>query len=83
MGVADLDKSLFVRRAFDVLDESETGTISFEEFVIGVWNYCTLDQSALVLFAFDMCDLDNTGTGRVYVRMCDSTCAWPSLLRPC
>ena len=34
---------------------------TFDEFVVAMWNYCTLDRSALLLFAFDMCDLDSTG----------------------
>ena len=59
--VPDFDPSLFVRRAFDVLDEDGRGCVRFREFVIGLWNYCTLDRSALLLFAFDMCDFDNTG----------------------
>jgi hypothetical protein len=37
------------------------GAQSFDEFVVALWNYCTLDKSALLLFAFDMCDLDSTG----------------------
>ena len=34
---------------------------TFDEYVVSLWNYCTLDRSALLLFAFDMCDLDATG----------------------
>jgi hypothetical protein len=49
---------------------------SFDEFVVALWNYCTLDRSALLLFAFDMCDLDNTGE----IGGCD--CLPPSLPLP-
>ncbi len=46
------------------VDEFVVGPVltqSFDEFVVALWNYCTLDRSALLLFAFDMCDLDSTG----------------------
>jgi hypothetical protein len=44
---AELDNSLFVRRAFNVFDEEEAGRIGFIPFVVGIWNYATLDHSAL------------------------------------
>jgi hypothetical protein len=38
---------MFVRRAFDVFDELEAGQIEFLPFVVGIWNYATMDHSAL------------------------------------
>ena len=60
--VLELEDALFVRRAFDVFDSDGNGHLEFHEFLVGLWNYCTLDHSSLLLFAFDLCDLDHTGT---------------------
>ena len=38
-----------------------SGEIDFREFVIALWNYCTLGKAALILFAFDLYDNDNSG----------------------
>jgi serine/threonine-protein phosphatase 2B regulatory subunit len=57
----DLDRTEFARRVFTVFDEDNSGTVDFCEFVLALWNYCTLGKSALVMFAFDLYDLDGSG----------------------
>ena len=43
------------------MDEDGNGVVDFKEFVVAVWNYCTLSPSALVHFAFDLYDRDESG----------------------
>ncbi len=53
---------MFTERIFDVMDEDGKGSIDFREFVIGCYNYCTLDQDSMVTFAFDLYDADSSGS---------------------
>lgn len=41
---------------------SSGGRIEFHEFVLSLWNYCTLDKNALVCFAFTLYDTDGSGS---------------------
>eukprot|EP00638_Chattonella_subsalsa_P015505 CAMPEP_0117846170 /NCGR_PEP_ID=MMETSP0949-20121206/18795_1 /TAXON_ID=44440 /ORGANISM="Chattonella subsalsa, Strain CCMP2191" /LENGTH=244 /DNA_ID=CAMNT_0005692047 /DNA_START=141 /DNA_END=872 /DNA_ORIENTATION=+ len=51
----------FSERVFKIFDEDGSGEIDFREFVIAMWNYCTLAKNALIMFAFDLYDNDNSG----------------------
>lgn len=44
-----------------IFDEDGSGSIDFREFVMSLWNYCTLSKAALIMFAFDLYDNDNSG----------------------
>lgn len=57
----DLEKTPWSRRIFTILDEDGNGTIDFREFVVALWNYCSLGRSTLPLFAFDTFDVDSSG----------------------
>ena len=46
---------------FKVFDLDGSGFLSFEEFVIIMWNLLTLDDSSLPMFAFRIFDSDNSG----------------------
>lgn len=56
-----LENNEFMRRAFSIFDEDKSGQVDFGEFVVSVWNYCTLNNSSLILFAFDLYDEDVSG----------------------
>ena len=43
----DLEESSFVKKAFNVFDIDHSKTISFHEFVLSVWDYCTLSRENL------------------------------------
>ena len=51
----------FAVRVFHVMDEDGSGAIDFRDFVLSVWNYCTLDASALTRFAFTCYDSEVSG----------------------
>lgn len=57
----NLHRSKFTKRIFTIMDEDGSGEIDFREFVVAMWNYCTLGKAALILFAFDLYDNDNSG----------------------
>jgi hypothetical protein len=42
-----LKPSLFSTRVFSMLDPNETGLIDFREFVLILWNFCTIDELSL------------------------------------
>ncbi len=44
-----------------IFDRNNTGDIDFGEFVLTLWNYCTLTKDTLAMFAFDMYDSDSSG----------------------
>lgn len=50
-----------VNRCFEYFDTTGGGAIDFLEFVVSIWNICTLKIDTLTNFAFDMYDLDSDG----------------------
>ena len=53
------DKNEFIRKAFNVLvANKERDTLTFRDFVITIWNFCTLDDSEFGLFVFGVYDFD-------------------------
>lgn len=53
---------LLLSRCHDrIFDEDGSGSVDFREFVMSLWNYCTLSKAALIMFAFDLYDNDNSG----------------------
>jgi serine/threonine-protein phosphatase 2B regulatory subunit len=57
----DIDRTPFTKRSFSVFDSDGSGFIDFKEFVISLWNYCTLGKATLLIFAFDIYDVDKSG----------------------
>ena len=57
-----LDQTKFTDRAFFLFDKDGTGEIDFEEFVLAVWNFCTVEADDFVRFTFNLYDLDGGGT---------------------
>jgi len=51
----------FRSRVFRILDEDQSETLDFREFVLSLWNYLTLSKATLVLFAFDLYDQNSNG----------------------
>lgn len=41
-----IEKTDFTRRIFGVFDKDRSGKIDFEEFVLGMWNFCTLQKTS-------------------------------------
>lgn len=57
-----MESNLFAEHSFRLFDEDQSGHIHFNEFVLAVWNYCTLSHGTLVQFAFDIYDIDSSGS---------------------
>jgi len=55
----DLEKTRFTKRIFSIFDEDGSGLIDFREFVLSLWNYCTLTKvrhSRASISLFMRCD---------------------------
>lgn len=57
----DLHRTRFAKRVFSIFDEDGSNEIDFREFVVALWQYCTLGRTQLVMFAFDLYDRDSSG----------------------
>jgi Ca2+-binding EF-hand superfamily protein len=47
IAVVDVEKTPFTKRVFSIFDEDDSGEIDFGEFVLALWNYCTLSKVTL------------------------------------
>jgi Ca2+-binding EF-hand superfamily protein len=43
----DVERTQFSQRVFSIFDEDGSGEIDFREFVLALWNYCTLSRATL------------------------------------
>ena len=57
----EVEHTPFTERVFKVFDSNGTGKIDFREFVLALWNYCTLAKATLDIFTFDLYDADASG----------------------
>lgn len=58
----DLPRTVFTEKIFSVFDHDKSGEIDFKEFVLALWNYCTLTGADLDMFAFELYDKDGGGS---------------------
>jgi serine/threonine-protein phosphatase 2B regulatory subunit len=56
-----VEDTSFTNRAFSVFDSNGSGKVDFREFVLSLWNYCTLTKVTLDIFTFDLYDEDSSG----------------------
>jgi len=71
VGILQVDEFLIMQKldglsdfgtlCFKVFDLDGSGYLSFEEYIIVMWNLLTLDDTSLPLFAFRIFDADNSG----------------------
>ena len=54
--------STFGERVFLIMEVSGDHKLGFDEFFVGLFNYCTCTHKGLVRFAFDMFDVDHSGS---------------------
>lgn len=45
--IVDLERTPFTERIFSIFDDDQSGKIDFGEFVLALWNYCTLSSYTL------------------------------------
>ena len=57
----NLDRTQYVEKCFEYFDTTGGNDIDFLEFMVSVWNICTLDARTLTNFTFDLYDLDSDG----------------------
>ena len=56
-----LQRSPFCDRVFQVMDGDGSKELDFVEFVVSLWNFCSLNKGGLILFAFTLYDVDDSG----------------------
>ena len=39
-----VEKTFFNKRVFGLLDSDASGELNFEEFMVGLWNYCSVEN---------------------------------------
>ena len=39
-----VEKTFFNKRVFGLLDTDASGELNFEEFMVGLWNYCSVED---------------------------------------
>ncbi len=44
LGHIDLPRTAYTEKIFTIFDKDKSGAIDFREFVLSVWNYCTLTK---------------------------------------
>ena len=57
----NLDRTTYAAKAFGYCDTVGGGEMDFLEFIVSVWNMCTLSPETLTNFTFDLYDLDDDG----------------------
>jgi hypothetical protein len=56
----DLERTAFTVKIFSIFDDDKSGEIDFKEFVMSLWNYCTLTKSTLGKWRYRLClDVDS------------------------
>lgn len=43
----DINRTPFTEKIFSIFDDDKSGEIDFREFVLSLWNYCTLTKATL------------------------------------
>mmetsp|Transcript_479 Transcript_479/g.1123 ORF Transcript_479/g.1123 Transcript_479/m.1123 type:complete len:343 (-) Transcript_479:904-1932(-) len=56
-----MEKTLFNKRIFSILDTDGSGDLNFGEFLVGLWSFCSIENKNFEHFAFDLYDTDNSG----------------------
>ena len=60
--VNEITSEIFGELVFSLFDANKSGKLDFEEYMIAVWNYCTLHKDGLAEFAFDIFDVNSSGS---------------------
>ena len=57
----DFENATFIQLMLSIFDLDSTGFVSFEEFLIALWNALTLDHDMLFAFVYDCFDKNHVG----------------------
>lgn len=58
----DIERTAYAEQVFTVFESDSSGKkVDFTEFVLAIWNYCTIRPASLDIFTFNMYDRDKSG----------------------
>jgi Ca2+-binding EF-hand superfamily protein len=55
-----VQRTVVSEEVFEDMDTSNDGTVSFKEFTLLTWRFCTRGLDSIAEFAFDIYDTDNS-----------------------
>ena len=53
-------RTVFTERVYGYIDLDSSGELDFNEYLIGMYNYCTFDNFLMTKFMFDIFDVDKS-----------------------
>ena len=62
LAILDLEETPITREVFCEMDDSKDWNITFREFVLNMWLFCTRTKQGISMFAFDIFDDDDSGS---------------------
>lgn len=60
--ILDLEDTPISREVFNEMDDSKDWNMTFREFVLSMWMFCTRSKHSISMFAFDIFDEDDSGS---------------------
>lgn len=60
--ILDLEDTPISREVFNEMDDSKDWNMTFREFVLNMWMFCTRSKQSISMFAFDIFDEDDSGS---------------------
>lgn len=60
--ILDLEDTPISREVFNEMDDSHDWNMTFREFVLNMWMFCTRSKQSISMFAFDIFDEDDSGS---------------------
>lgn len=60
--ILDMEDTPIAREVFNEMDDSKDWNMTFREFVLSMWMFCTRSKHSISMFAFDIFDEDDSGS---------------------
>ena len=58
---------MFGEMVFRLLDKDRSNELDFTEYLIAIWNFCSLNKDSLAAFTFQIFDTDGSGKELIFL----------------